>query len=714
MNITRQYPWKQLVILFVVSLLLYSIIAWNFGNYRVFYDEVAHNNYAKAIAAGDFFEFRGEPIWYFEVLYSMIISPVFMLFDDTVFAHYAIMFLNSVMMSSAVFPIYLIASRLLEDKKLVWLAVIYGVLIPERLYSLSVIQENLNYPLMMWFFCLFVYIICSSQNNVCFPISLSCISLLLTAVKQMNLAVVLAVFFYYLYCVVMYKEERRRYIRDILCYSILYFGLQKVYTSVICSFVDTQPTGRSLFDFLDMLNSVQDILILGYAFTVYIICTLLATGIFQIPILASSISKADRKTRDLTVFLFIYIIIYIGTICLKIVLFEDNAQASIRIHLRYYFYGFILLFILFLSWYEKQKVQIPKGIKSATIYSLLFISAVFSFIDVIPKEFNSIDNISLNYLALFQGHELLQPVLKICIVTVIFVGIIFLQNCRQKAIFIFTIFYIAVSSLLGISIYLKSSHEYSHNTFVQQQTSDAILLNSYWKSEGLPTDDGALLCIVGNKDEVISEAVFECYLLPQYHYVQENVLLEQWYDTGHIDFSTISYLTLNAYETNENLSSPEFLIMRKESGLILSGYELIPLELEQYSLYRKVSDDINIMEFINVEGVSGDKWVSRDASISYAGNQDSAIATFTLELDNILFSHDVVVYYRDGKGNTGTINIPNNGSSILVDIGVEKGDSNHYQLILHTDDAVQPSAEDTRFLSFQLLDVNIKESNDGA
>lgn len=118
MNITRQYPWKQLVILFVVSLLLYSIIAWNFGNYRVFYDEVAHNNYAKAIAAGDFFEFRGEPIWYFEVLYSMIISPVFMLFDDTVFAHYAIMFLNSVMMSSAVFPIYLIASRLLEDKKI--------------------------------------------------------------------------------------------------------------------------------------------------------------------------------------------------------------------------------------------------------------------------------------------------------------------------------------------------------------------------------------------------------------------------------------------------------------------------------------------------------------------------------------------------------------------------------------------------------------------
>ena len=225
MNTTRQYPWKQLLMLFVVSVLLYSIIAWNFGDYRIFYDEVAHNNYAKAIAVGDFFEFRGEPIWYFEILYSIIISPVFMLFDDMVLAHYAIMFLNSVMMSSAVFPIYLIASQLLEDKRLIWLATIYGVLIPERLYSLSVIQENLNYPLMMWFFCLFAYVVCNSRNNISLPVSLAGASLLLTAVKQMNLAVVLTIIFYYLYCIVIYREERKRYIRDILCYSILYFGL---------------------------------------------------------------------------------------------------------------------------------------------------------------------------------------------------------------------------------------------------------------------------------------------------------------------------------------------------------------------------------------------------------------------------------------------------------------------------------------------------------
>lgn len=710
MDGTKHRNWSILVLLFFISSVAFSVLSYKTSNYCVFYDELAHNNYAKAIADGNFFEFRGEQVWYFENLYSIIISPVFMFIKDGVLAHNVIMLINSIMMSSAIFPIYMIASRLLRDKRLMWLAVLYGLLIPERIYSSSVMQEALNYPLMMWFFCLFVYVIYSKKDRVVYPISLSLLSVLLTIVKQMNLAVVLAVVFYYFYCILIYKEKRARYIRDMLVYCILYLLLKNFYTFIVHSMVDVQSTGRSLFDFLYAIDGIQTILILGYGFAVYVVGTLLATGIFQIPILACNINKVQRKSRDLIVFIFLYLIIYIGTICLKIVLFEDYAQESIRIHLRYYFYGFVLLFIIFLNWYEQCKGEVKNNSQWIAIYSLLFIVGILPLIDIIPRINGGADNVSLNYLALFSGQELLLSVLKICIISVILVGIILIHKHKYKALLVFTVIYMAGTSLIGVSANVRSRYIYTQSANVQQQTQDAVKLNNYWEEEGLPTDDASLLCIIGSADNVVSEAVFECYLIPQYHYIQESYLLQQWKDIGQIDFSSIQYLTLNAYEVNENMTTPQYLIVRKSSAMMLSGYEPTTLEMEQYVLYHKVSENVSIQCYI--EGVSSDQWVSNDAIIYYNGTQDGTITTLLLELDNTLFSHPVSISYTDGKGNTGVLDVPNNGDSLTVDIEVEKTDTGIFELALHTDDAIQPDSEtDDRFLSFRLLNVKV-EKND--
>ena len=97
---------ELVVVLFISSVILRGIIATIFSEYSVFYDELLHLKLAKGISEGQGIYFRGAELNYKEILYSLIISPAFLVSSNMEIVHIFIMWINSVLMSSAIRDMY--------------------------------------------------------------------------------------------------------------------------------------------------------------------------------------------------------------------------------------------------------------------------------------------------------------------------------------------------------------------------------------------------------------------------------------------------------------------------------------------------------------------------------------------------------------------------------------------------------------------------------
>lgn len=697
-------PKINLLILFILSLLIHGIISVYMGEYAVFYDELQHNNLAKAIASGDFFEFRGASINFFEILYSVVISPVYMIFDNTAYAHTIIIWVNAFLISSAIFPIYLMSSKLLKSRVHIWMVTIYGTIIAETYYSAFVIQENLNYPVIMWFFCLLVYFFSSDYFTLRRSIGLGCYTFLLTTIKSVNLAIFVAVCICFLYMLVFEQIEKKQILKAFISYIATHLILQRMYAA-IAAYIAGTGDNHQVTNALARITGMEYILTLGYAFALYMVFSMLATGIFQIPILSAGFMHLEHRIKRLVVFCFSYIIVVSGTVCLLFVPTENYGDLAIRSHTRYFFYGFVMLFLLFFNWYEGYIYQRQKHIPWATEYILMGFATAIAILPIIPGNGSNIDSISLNYLRLFQSNQVLPLLLKVLLIIFIVVGLILLHKRYFKQIVMLTVLFLVLISVSGTALEIFPMFSYKNSASVQASKEDAQAINQYWQSQNLPKDDADRLCIVGPGTEIVGDAVLESYLWPQYHYIQGATLLERWREDGALDFSKINLFVRQPLMNQTLENSPEYLLTKSQNSLVFSGYEEVPLELTSYVLYQKISDEVNISQ--SHTGISTDSWVSQDAQIYMAGDENAAYGTVTLEVSNILFDHEVEVSYTDGMGNSGIFSVPNNGGTSLVTLEVQKSVNNIYEISLHAEEAVQPNNGDTRYLSFRIHNFNL-------
>lgn len=244
-----------MTLVFVVSVLFRGILASNIGEYAVFYDELVHSRIAHSIASGTGISFRGTLYDYTEILYSLVISPAFLLVKNTEGAHQIILWMNAIMMSSAIYPIYMLAQKYLKKPLYIWMATIYGILIGEMAYTYSVIQENLNYPLMMCFFFLFSEIVIDRECSAKGLCVLAAFTFLLTTCKQMNLVIPFAVVLFFLIQAITCREKRGQIFKNVCLFSVVFLTLKLAYSLVMKIFLGNavEPNGilrslRILFD----------------------------------------------------------------------------------------------------------------------------------------------------------------------------------------------------------------------------------------------------------------------------------------------------------------------------------------------------------------------------------------------------------------------------------------------------------------------------------
>ena len=144
--------WAWLAVIVAGSFVLRATLSRHMLAPFIMTDELIYSELGRSIAASGSFEIRDTPITGYGVLYPVLIAPAYALFDSLTDAYAAVKVVNSLAMSLAAVPTYLIARRV-AGTALSLLAALLAVALPSLVYSATVMTENLYYPLalvVMW------------------------------------------------------------------------------------------------------------------------------------------------------------------------------------------------------------------------------------------------------------------------------------------------------------------------------------------------------------------------------------------------------------------------------------------------------------------------------------------------------------------------------------------------------------------------------------
>jgi hypothetical protein len=138
--------WLLLGVLIGASAVVRFVLALNKPAPWIFTDSLVYSELAKSFASSGHFAVRDvHASGGYGIVYSVLLSPAYALFDSVPSAYTAMKAINSVVMSLAAVPTYLLARRLVGR----WLPITAAVLalaIPDLAYTGTIMTENAFYP----------------------------------------------------------------------------------------------------------------------------------------------------------------------------------------------------------------------------------------------------------------------------------------------------------------------------------------------------------------------------------------------------------------------------------------------------------------------------------------------------------------------------------------------------------------------------------------
>lgn len=129
----------------LLSSAVHLLLAWRRSTPGYFPDEYMYAELGRSLLESGTPLVRGESAQFLPLLYPLLTAPAW-LWDDVGIAYRTIQGLNAVAMSLVAIPVFLLARRLRVGDRLAVAAAALAVVLPELLYSSSLLAESLAYP----------------------------------------------------------------------------------------------------------------------------------------------------------------------------------------------------------------------------------------------------------------------------------------------------------------------------------------------------------------------------------------------------------------------------------------------------------------------------------------------------------------------------------------------------------------------------------------
>src|SRR5262245_3161890 len=146
--LARIPTWAWLTAIVVASAVVRALLARQIVAPFIMVDELIWSEIARGIADAGEPLLRDQPNPGYSVVYSLLISPAYLLFDNLVTAYAVVKTTNSVLMSLAAVPAFYLARRVVRDSYAL-LAALLTVAVPSLAYTGTVMTENAFYPLFL-------------------------------------------------------------------------------------------------------------------------------------------------------------------------------------------------------------------------------------------------------------------------------------------------------------------------------------------------------------------------------------------------------------------------------------------------------------------------------------------------------------------------------------------------------------------------------------
>ncbi len=627
-------------VLFAASVLVRFYFAIKTGVINTYHDEPWYWSISRALMHGEPLIYRGVTQIVKDIFYPMVLAPAH-LFRDFDSAYHMMLLINVLLMSSAVFPAYLLARAVLGNPKWAFLIAIISMILPEMFYSAKLMQESIYYPYVMWMLWLFFVFLLKDKYSILRVALFSVLLCFAFYIKGIGNCMVLAFFSFYV-IQIMFCGTFRQKLKSVilLAESVVVCLMTDHAITVLLGRNSDLSLGKTVMNqvvwviyklfgytitsfhqlIFPSLVGIAALLLLatgikycekklrryrwssiafqiglvflmagagivlrhlGYfrPFSTYVIFSCIFFGIFPVVLPVVHAGKLSEKERDFLLFLLAFWLIPMTASCFSTLdILKEVSKESIRFHYRYFFYPAIGFFVLFLALCERTKGKDRIGISA--IWSAL---GVLLLLIITPAGQGSmLDAIPLYGMQMFLTSAKGVIFLRILLIVYFLAGNFAFWKGHVKG-FCTGIFFL-LSCLYLIStrgVYLM--HE-NQQQLLLGKNRDGERLAEYFADKEILEDASSIL-IVGDS-WINSTETTEVHLDVPYRFcLWQDLTATDVLIDGEIQGGLLA-LYEGAYSWPyrlEGYSAPPYIVSLHP--IALAGYEIEQIGLENYYLY---------------------------------------------------------------------------------------------------------------------------------
>ncbi len=355
--------WHYTCALFCISVLIRFVFA-NYIKYLVIYpDEFRYYSIAANLAAGRGLLIYNVPTSFQKIFYSFFLIPSF-LFKEKSTQMLAASLINALIMSSAIFPFYLLAKRLIPYRyKTIGVLLTLFIIMPDLTYTMMYVSEVVFLPLAMWLL-LGCHILFGSRALLKHPRIFSVILGIgfYAGYLCKEIALVFPIScFGLLVLESIWHIRNRKYLKTVMPQKFLdLFFAVAVFAGLFILFKMTLFSGLgNSYDQtgISILFEEGRVRFMIHGFIYYIIYVLFASGFLPLTFPFVYYDDMSAKQRRFFALLWLLILSSAAVVAYTITVREDFGLNEPRAHLRYILYIWMPLMCIFISLSHTQLSQ---------------------------------------------------------------------------------------------------------------------------------------------------------------------------------------------------------------------------------------------------------------------------------------------------------------------------------------------------------------------
>jgi len=476
-----------MIALFIVVRSFYMI---KFSSIMVI-DESLYISTARSLFTEFNLSYQGQPAVIDKIVYPLVLAPIYALHG--LFPTMVLIRVYGIIIFSIGFiPVFLLSKDVVKSNSKAILILSLTMLMPDMFYGGFASQEVTHFPLMMFMFYLFYKTITvdKKRNFIVLGVILS----ILTENKSIGIVGLISFVIFTLFIEFPFfqklknlKVTMKKIVITLIPYIIIKIvmsgtlNILRASSNYSDSLKTETPIKKILDIFLkDMFSNFKVLISLELKYIFYI---LIAFSIIPVIFCLIGFLNFNKNQRKLFIFTSLYLFLTVSVVIFMIYLVETGSFNFQRVHMRYLYYGFIPILILFVS-----MTDLKIKVRWHSLIIPLFIGIYFlkNIGNIKVENGSRYDNLSLhffNYIIEFENKKVLFFGL-ICVLITILIN-------NRKIIFSKQIMFYILMGILTIQLFqnyhymkfinieksLESKDFYQINETLENKK-EVLLLNS--------------------------------------------------------------------------------------------------------------------------------------------------------------------------------------------------------------------------------------------